>query len=67
MCGSGSMQTAGVVVAASAATYTATIQSKGHPAQNVSGTAQVSAAFDFRPRYVVETPPTVTLLNFPSP
>jgi hypothetical protein len=67
VCGSGSMQTAGVIVAANGATYTATIASKGHPALSVSGTAQVSAAFDFRPRYVVGTPPTVTLLNFPSP
>lgn len=67
VCGSGSMQTAGVIVAANGATYTATIQSKGQPAQKVSGPAQVNAAFDFRPRYVVGTPPTVTLLNFPSP
>ena len=66
-CGSGSMQTASVIVAANGATYTATIQSKGQPAQNVLGTAQVSASFEFRPQHVLGTPPTVTLLNFPSP
>jgi hypothetical protein len=61
----GGLSVAWVSVAASEATYTATIQTKGQPDQKVIGTAQVSAVFDFRPRYVVGTPPTVTLLNFP--
>jgi hypothetical protein len=67
LCGSGSMQTWGVIVHANGATYTATIQSKGQPAKQVSGTAQVSAAFQFRPQHVLGIAPTVTLLNFPSP
>jgi len=66
LCGSGSMQTAGVIIAANGATYIATIQSQGHT-QSVKGTAQVSASFEFRPQHVLGTPPTVTLLNFPSP
>jgi len=66
LCASG-WQTAGVIVAANGATYTATIQSQAQPAKKVSGTAHVSAAFQFRPGYVVGTPPTMTLLNFPSP
>jgi hypothetical protein len=57
---------AGPIVNAGAAAYTATIQSKGLPGQTVSGTAQVSAAFEFRPRHVLGTPPTATLLNFPA-
>jgi hypothetical protein len=61
----GGLSVAAVGVAANAATYTATIQTKGQPANEVSGAALVSAAIDFRPRYVVGTPPTVTLLNFP--
>ena len=65
-CGGGSMQTASVIVAANGAAYTATIQSQGHT-QSVKGTAQVSASFDFRPQHVLGTPPTMTLLNFPSP
>lgn len=56
---------AGVVVNAGAAAYTATIQSTGTTARRVSGTAQVSAAFDFRPQHLLGEPPTVTLLNFP--
>jgi hypothetical protein len=67
LCGSGSMPSAGVIVAANGATYAATIQSTGQPAKKISGTAQVSAAFQFRPRYVVGAPPTITLLDFPSP
>jgi hypothetical protein len=63
----GGLSAAWVSVAASGATYTATIQTKGQPDQNVTGTAQVSAVFAFRPRHVVLTPPTVTLLNFPTP
>jgi hypothetical protein len=52
-------------VAANGATYTATIRSKGQPVEKVSGTAQVSAAFEFRPRNVVLTAQAVTLLIFP--
>jgi hypothetical protein len=66
LCGSGSFPAAGVIVTADGATYTATIQSQGR-AQTVTGIAQVSAAFQFRPRYVLGAPPTATLLNFPSP
>jgi hypothetical protein len=51
---------------ANAATYTATIQSQGQPAQTVSGTAQFSAAFEFMP-HVVAVAPAATLLNFPAP
>ena len=66
LCGGGSFPAAGPIVGANAATYTATVQSQGHT-QKVSGTAQVSASFDFRPQHVLAIPPTVTLLNFPSP
>ena len=66
LCGGGSLPAAGPIVGANAATYTATIQSQGHT-QKVNGTAQVSASFEFRPQHVLGTPPTVTLLNFPSP
>ena len=66
LCGGGSLPAAGPIVGANAATYTATIQSQGHT-QKVTGTAHVSASFEFRPQHIVGTPPTVTLLNFPSP
>ena len=66
LCGGGSLPAAGPIVGANAATYTATIQSQGHT-QKVNGTAQVSASFEFRPQHVLGSPPTVTLLNFPSP
>ena len=66
LCGGGSFPAAGPIVGANAAEYTATVQSQRHT-QKVSGTAQVSAAFEFRPQHVLGTPPTVTLLNFPSP
>lgn len=64
-CFSGSFLPAGPIVSANAATYMATIQSQG-PTQKLSGIAQVSAAFEFRPQHVLGTPPTVTLLNLPS-
>jgi hypothetical protein len=67
LCSGGSFYAGGPIANANAATYTATIQSKGQPAQALSGTAQVSAAFEFRPQHVLWTPPTATLLNFPSP
>jgi IPT/TIG domain len=67
LCYTGSFDDGGPIVNASAAAYTATIQSNGQPTRTVSGTAQVSAAFEFRPQHVVGAPPTVTLLNFPSP
>jgi hypothetical protein len=54
----------GVVVDTNAASYTATIQTPGQLAENVHGPAQVTAAFGW---LVPSTPPTVTLLNFPSP
>ena len=66
LCFGGSFYAGGPIVNANAATYTATIQSPGQPAQTVSGTAQVSAAFQFRPQQALGTPPTATLLNFPS-
>jgi hypothetical protein len=56
----------GVIFNATAATYKATIQSEGQLVGNVIGAAQVSGAFDFRPRPQAKLP-TVTLLNFPSP
>jgi hypothetical protein len=56
--------TNGLSVAANSATYTATTRTQGQPAHKVSGTAQVSAAFQGGR---VTTPPNVTLLNFPSP
>ena len=55
--------TNGLSVAANSAAYAATVHSQGHT-QSVKGTAQVSAAFQGGR---VTTPPTVTLLNFPSP
>jgi len=66
LCGGGSLPAAGPIVAANAATYTATIQSQGDT-QKVTGTAHVSAAFEFRPQHVVGTPPTATLLAVPAP
>jgi hypothetical protein len=66
LCSGGSFFSGGPIVNASAATYTATIRSKGQPAQTVTGTAQVSAAFDFRPRQALGEAPTVTLLALPS-
>jgi hypothetical protein len=66
-CFGGSFFTAGLIANANAATYTATIQSPGQLAQTVSATAQASAAFQSRPYQILGTPPTVTLLNFPSP
>jgi hypothetical protein len=67
LCFGGSFYPAGPMVYANAATYTATIQTKGQPAKKVGGTAQVRAAFEFRPQHTLVTPPTVTLLNLPSP
>lgn len=67
LCFGGSFRASGPIVHANAATYTATIESQGHLAQTTSGTAQVSAAFEAWPYQVMLTPPTVTLLNFPSP
>jgi hypothetical protein len=64
LCFGGSFYTGGPIVNATAAAYTATIKSAGIT-QNVNGTADVSAAFDFRPFHVLGTAPTVTLLNFP--
>ena len=66
LCAGGSFTSGGPIVNASAAAYTATIQTKGQPARTVGGTAQVSAAFVFPPRCCT-TPPTVTLLNLASP
>ena len=65
-CFGGSFYVAGPIVGANAATYAATIQGQGHT-KKVSGTAQVTASFEFRPQHVLVTPPTVTLLNFPAP
>jgi hypothetical protein len=67
LCSGGSFYAGGPLVNATAAAYTATIQAKRQPAKKVGGTAQVGAAFVFRPQHVLGTPPTVTLLNFPSP
>ena len=67
LCSGGSFYAGGPIVNANAAAYTATIQASGQRAQTVSGTAQVSAAFEFRPQHVLGTAPTATLLNFPSP
>ena len=64
MCSGGSFYSGGPIVNATAAAYTATIQNAG-TTQNVSGTADASAAFEFRPFHVLGTSPTVTLLNFP--
>jgi hypothetical protein len=67
LCSGGSFHAGGPIVNAQAATYTATIQNQRRLAKAVSGTAQVSAAFEAWPYQVLGTPPTVTLLNFPSP
>jgi hypothetical protein len=68
LCFGGSFLSAGPVAKTNSAAYTATIESQGQPAQTVSGTAQASAAFRFRPYWATQaTPPTVTLLNLPSP
>jgi hypothetical protein len=57
----------GLLVSASNATYTATIQTEGQTAETtVTGTAQVSGLFSLSP-IVKGTPLSVTLLNFPSP
>ncbi len=66
LCWSGSFFDGGPNAAAGAATYTATIQTEGQPAQTTSGTAQFSASFRFQPILQVSMP-TATLLNFPSP
>jgi hypothetical protein len=67
-CFGGSFHIGGVLVNANGATYTATIQRSGQPAQTVSGTAEITGGFEFQP-YGVSHSTTVkeTLLNLPSP
>ena len=64
LCSGGSFYSGGPIVNATAAAYTATIQN-ARTTQNVVGTADVSAAFEFRPFHVLGTSETVTLMNFP--
>ena len=59
--------TAGTIVNANAATYTATIQHQGQHDKTVSGTAQFNASFEFSPQHILAAAPTATLLDFPSP